>query len=262
MQLTCPECGAIYEIDDEAIPPGGRRVECSACWHVWRAEPAASEQEAGPTLPPPLAVDPGPAPEPPLATPRPVAAVSESGLRVLRAEAAREQALRRAIPRPGRNGPATPPGAQAAPAAEPRLRPAADATAAAPRAGAAGRPVAAPAAAPPGKPPGAAASAAGGRLPPRAVGRRARVSAAHRRRNRIIRWGFVGFLLLYAIGFSAYFWNDAAAQAVPALAAPLTAYADAIDAVRASFGYVPPDDDRPQRMPPSLIDLAPPPAEN
>ncbi|MBL4557964.1 MAG: zinc-ribbon domain-containing protein [Rhodobacteraceae bacterium] len=65
MQLTCPECGAIYEIDDEAIPPGGRRVECSACWHVWRAEPAASEQEAGPTLPPPLAVDPGPAPEPP-----------------------------------------------------------------------------------------------------------------------------------------------------------------------------------------------------
>jgi hypothetical protein len=32
--------------------------------------------------------------------------------------------------------------------------------------------------------------------------------------------------------------------------------------VRASFGYVPPDDDRPQRMPPSLIDLAPPPAEN
>ncbi|HBH00242.1 MAG TPA: hypothetical protein DDY29_16465, partial [Rhodobacteraceae bacterium] len=56
MQLTCPECGAIYEIDDEAIPPGGRRVECSACWHVWRAEPAASEQEAGPTLPPPLAV--------------------------------------------------------------------------------------------------------------------------------------------------------------------------------------------------------------
>ena len=37
MRLICPRCGAQYEIDDDAIPSGGRAVECSACEHVWRA---------------------------------------------------------------------------------------------------------------------------------------------------------------------------------------------------------------------------------
>ncbi len=36
MRLTCPECDARYEIPDDAIPEGGRDVECSACGHAWR----------------------------------------------------------------------------------------------------------------------------------------------------------------------------------------------------------------------------------
>ena len=35
MRLTCPRCGAQYEIAAAAIPAAGREVECSACSHVW-----------------------------------------------------------------------------------------------------------------------------------------------------------------------------------------------------------------------------------
>ena len=55
MRLTCPSCGAQYEVPPEAIPPQGRDVQCSACGHGWFEQPA----EGRPRL-----VDPESAPEP------------------------------------------------------------------------------------------------------------------------------------------------------------------------------------------------------
>lgn len=76
MRLTCPRCGAQYEIDETLIPAEGRSVQCSACDHVWD-QPAA---------PRPL----DPAARPVLHRP-----LSESVLSVLREEAAREIGARR-----------------------------------------------------------------------------------------------------------------------------------------------------------------------
>lgn len=43
MRLTCPRCGAQYEIPEAVIPTGGREVECSACGNVWhQPAPAAA----------------------------------------------------------------------------------------------------------------------------------------------------------------------------------------------------------------------------
>jgi len=35
MRLTCPNCGARYEVDDALIPPEGRDVQCSDCFTTW-----------------------------------------------------------------------------------------------------------------------------------------------------------------------------------------------------------------------------------
>jgi predicted Zn finger-like uncharacterized protein len=35
MRLTCPNCGAQYEVQDAMIPPAGRDVQCSACSATW-----------------------------------------------------------------------------------------------------------------------------------------------------------------------------------------------------------------------------------
>ena len=35
MRLICPNCDAQYEVDDDAIPDGGRDVQCSNCGHAW-----------------------------------------------------------------------------------------------------------------------------------------------------------------------------------------------------------------------------------
>jgi predicted Zn finger-like uncharacterized protein len=35
MRLTCPRCGAQYEVPSDAIPLSGRDVQCSACQHTW-----------------------------------------------------------------------------------------------------------------------------------------------------------------------------------------------------------------------------------
>ncbi|WP_224824882.1 zinc-ribbon domain-containing protein [Cognatishimia sp. MH4019] len=35
MRLICPNCGAQYEIGDDAIPEDGRDVQCSNCGHTW-----------------------------------------------------------------------------------------------------------------------------------------------------------------------------------------------------------------------------------
>lgn len=135
MRIGCPNCDALYEVDDNAIPPGGRDVQCSNCGHGWfqrhpeaEAEAAAEAEVFGSPLPapPPIApppIDPPPAPEPsppaeaepePLAASEPAAeapsgeteavaaptapprrALDESLLAVLREEAAREIEARR-----------------------------------------------------------------------------------------------------------------------------------------------------------------------
>ena len=49
MRLTCPNCGAIYEVPDNVIPEDGRDVQCSNCAHTWfqgPATPAAPAEEA------------------------------------------------------------------------------------------------------------------------------------------------------------------------------------------------------------------------
>ncbi len=50
MRLVCPNCDARYEVPDDAIPDGGRDVQCSACGHAWFQLPpdleAAAEEEA------------------------------------------------------------------------------------------------------------------------------------------------------------------------------------------------------------------------
>ncbi|WP_425081688.1 zinc-ribbon domain-containing protein [Ruegeria arenilitoris] len=35
MRLTCPNCGAQYEVPDEVIPEEGRDVQCSNCENTW-----------------------------------------------------------------------------------------------------------------------------------------------------------------------------------------------------------------------------------
>ncbi len=47
MRLICPNCDAEYEVDAAAIPDGGRDVQCSACGHSWFQLPpgALAEKE-------------------------------------------------------------------------------------------------------------------------------------------------------------------------------------------------------------------------
>ncbi len=70
MRLTCPNCGAQYEVPDEVIPVDGRDVQCSNCGDTWFQEhpdnpvveqKAAAEVDDGPADMP---SDPTPAPAP------------------------------------------------------------------------------------------------------------------------------------------------------------------------------------------------------
>ena len=127
MRLICRNCDAQYEVDNAAIPPDGRDVQCSGCGHAWfqmradavpalRPEVSAPVDPAGPDLAAAMWSDPGvltqddPAHTEPLTDegPPPILpeAQEDTGLRrrslddtvleVLREEAAREAAVRRA----------------------------------------------------------------------------------------------------------------------------------------------------------------------
>jgi predicted Zn finger-like uncharacterized protein len=68
MRLTCPNCGAQYEVPDEVIPDEGRDVQCSNCGDTWyQAHPEfpelalEAEAELDDTPPP---APPAPDPEP------------------------------------------------------------------------------------------------------------------------------------------------------------------------------------------------------
>ena len=39
MILTCPRCAARYVVGEDQVRPQGRKVKCTACGEIWRAEP-------------------------------------------------------------------------------------------------------------------------------------------------------------------------------------------------------------------------------
>jgi predicted Zn finger-like uncharacterized protein len=113
MRLICPNCDAQYEVDDAAIPPAGRDVQCSSCGHAWFQTQADPDRAADPNLaaPAPEWIDPDGAAQGDALTdeqpsPGPVVpednigprrrGLDDSVLAVLREEAARETAVRRA----------------------------------------------------------------------------------------------------------------------------------------------------------------------
>ena len=59
MRLICPNCGAQYAVADDAIPSGGRDVQCSNCQHTWFETPGASATDM-----PPAQRAPAPPPQP------------------------------------------------------------------------------------------------------------------------------------------------------------------------------------------------------
>ncbi|WP_110570884.1 zinc-ribbon domain-containing protein [Yoonia vestfoldensis] len=85
MRLICPNCGAQYDVADDAIPAGGRDVQCSSCNHTW----FQTEKKFAPA--PDLSVpEPAPRQEPQPARKPVDPSISD----ILREEAAREQQLR------------------------------------------------------------------------------------------------------------------------------------------------------------------------
>lgn len=110
MRLSCPNCGAQYEVPDEVIPAEGRDVQCSNCGNTWfqahasaapvdetRPEtPPAPETEPDdhhePDAPEEIVPDPDPMPDVEVAAPR--RDMDQDVTDILREEAARESELR------------------------------------------------------------------------------------------------------------------------------------------------------------------------
>lgn len=81
MRLICPNCGAQYDVADDAIAESGRDVQCSNCNHIW------------------FQIEKTPAPAPTTDKPAPASQPGRKPLDpavgdILREEAAREQQLR------------------------------------------------------------------------------------------------------------------------------------------------------------------------
>jgi len=43
IEITCPNCGARYQVPAEALGADGREVTCSSCGHIWVARPPRAE---------------------------------------------------------------------------------------------------------------------------------------------------------------------------------------------------------------------------
>jgi len=112
MRLICPNCDAQYEVDDAAIPEAGRDVQCSNCGHAWfqiretlaedltQALYREPEPEPVPEVPAAVAQteeqDEDAAPPPPPRAAPVQRSLDESVLAILREEAERELAARKA----------------------------------------------------------------------------------------------------------------------------------------------------------------------
>ncbi|WP_323786297.1 zinc-ribbon domain-containing protein [Thalassovita sp.] len=99
MRLTCPNCGAQYEVPDGVVPVAGRDVQCSNCGQTWfqhhpdddAAHTGAQEMEDG--ILPDVGLTPDPAPE--AGSPK-RRQLDPSIAEVLKAEAEREARVREA----------------------------------------------------------------------------------------------------------------------------------------------------------------------
>lgn len=104
MRLVCPNCDAQYEVADEAIPADGRDVQCSACGTMWFHQPSGPLELVAraepPVYAPPEALSEVPTEAPAEPSPPEVQpsrrTLDEKLLAVLREEAEREAAARRA----------------------------------------------------------------------------------------------------------------------------------------------------------------------
>ncbi len=108
MRLTCPNCGAQYEVPDDVIPEDGRDVQCSNCEETWfqtknteaaiaEPEPATKEEpepEAEPSVPEPTEASKPPAPPQPAEEAANTGNVDPAVANILKEEAAREADLR------------------------------------------------------------------------------------------------------------------------------------------------------------------------
>ncbi|MEM1386889.1 MAG: zinc-ribbon domain-containing protein [Pseudomonadota bacterium] len=103
MRLICPNCSAQYDVDGSMIPETGRDVQCSNCGHGWFQHPEnynpdaheAEETLVAETVEPEGAVEVEP-PSEPASAPPPKPKLDPTVTDVLRAEAERETAQRRA----------------------------------------------------------------------------------------------------------------------------------------------------------------------
>src|SRR5438067_205597 len=59
MQLSCPNCGATYQVPDNAIGPNGRKIRCRACQTSWFEAGQAASPAPPPMTPPPVSPIPG-----------------------------------------------------------------------------------------------------------------------------------------------------------------------------------------------------------
>ncbi|MBY6201925.1 zinc-ribbon domain-containing protein [Maritalea mobilis] len=120
MRLTCPNCGARYEVDDSLIPAEGRDVQCSNCATTWfqpgrrpAVEPMPEPEPEAPRPPQdiPEQADASEAPADETAAPDPETGEETPAVRerrsidpavrdILRQEADREARLRRGEPDP------------------------------------------------------------------------------------------------------------------------------------------------------------------
>jgi predicted Zn finger-like uncharacterized protein len=208
VRLTCPQCDAQYEVEAEALAPGGRDVQCSNCEHIWFALAPPTEEDDAALAPPPgpapasapreipAADDEGPAqaPEPP----GPPSSASPAALQVLREERAAEDRFRAEEAADRAPDPVAPP---PAPTRAERL-PEIETVRPAPR-------PARPDPAPPPPPP----------APRRRTGLRRAVLLA---------------LLVLALGAALYAYAQEAAEAVPDLAPAIDAYAAWVEERRAA----------------------------
>ncbi len=51
MDIVCPDCAAVYEIDETSVAESGRKVRCAACSTVWRVFPPGYDPVTGEKLP-------------------------------------------------------------------------------------------------------------------------------------------------------------------------------------------------------------------
>lgn len=114
MELACPNCGTLFRVPDGAVSPGGRKVRCGSCGHVWTAYPDNAVEPEGEATPETS----GAAASPPEdLAPTIVAAVEADGLAAGSAETVAQEATGTEPAKP--DSPASEPGQLEAGAASP-----------------------------------------------------------------------------------------------------------------------------------------------